>query len=333
MPEALSITAPFLVAVVLLWSAVGKLRDPGGAAEGFTALRVPGAFARPWMIGAHPWVEVALAALLLVGPNWLRVSAAVGVLGLMLAYLALVARAVRRGDDVDCACFGAWGPGRVTTRTVWRNAWLVVLAALSLWAALGGQSWLAEVAGSESGSWVVALGAALLTGGLVVAGQVGEAASESSRPAYAAGDEDLGDYLRVRTPAVPVRLADGTTRTLRQLSESRAQLLLFVSEGCSSCVAIIAAVPEWRTAMPQIDIRLVVHAAAPFSHLTSTDEPQTIHDSDAWLRETFDTRAMPSALLLGVDGHLAGGPVSGRDEVPAFVEEIGEALSVAPRLA
>ena len=140
----------------------------------------------------------------------------------------------------------------------------------------------------------------------------------------------LGDYLRVRTPAVPVRLADGSTRTLRQLSESRAQLLLFVSEGCSSCVAIIAAVPEWRTAMPQIDIRLVVHAAAPFSHLTSTDEPQTIHDSDAWLRETFGTRAMPSALLLGVDGHLAGGPVSGRDAVPAFVEEIGEALS-SPR--
>ncbi len=78
MPEALSITAPFLVAAVLVWSAVGKLRDPAASAEGFAVLGVPAALSRRWIIGAHPWVEVALAALLLVGPNWLRVIAAVG---------------------------------------------------------------------------------------------------------------------------------------------------------------------------------------------------------------------------------------------------------------
>ena len=327
MPEALSITAPFLVAAVLVWSAVGKLRDPAASAEGFAALGVPAALSRRWIIGAHPWVEVALAALLLVGPGWLRVIAAVASLGLMLAYLALVARAVRRGDDVDCACFGAWGPGKVTMRTVWRNAWLVVLAALSLWAAVGGQTWLSEAADSGSGWWVVALGAALLTAALVVAGEGGSGAPGAEPPQYAFGADELEDYVPVLTPAVPVTLADGTTRTLRELSAARAQLLLFVSEGCGSCVGVIAAVPAWRAELPQLDVRLVIAVPADTSSLTSLEEPQTLHDAPGWVRQSFGTGGTPSAMLLGANGYVAGGPVVGADAVRAFVEEIRAQLA------
>jgi Methylamine utilisation protein MauE len=325
-PEALSITAPLLVAVVLVWSALGKLRDPTSASEGFTAMAVPAALSRPWMIRAHPWGEIALAVLLVVGAGWLGVVGAVGSLVLMLAYLGLVARVVQRGEDVDCACFGAWGPGRVTMRTVWRNGWLVVVAGLSVWAALDGQSLPSRTAEADAGWWVVGLAAAVLTAALVLLGE--SEAAPTAFTQYVGSDDEPDDYVRAPTPAVPVQLADGSTVTLRQLSASRAQLLLFVSERCSGCLAVIGAVPQWRESVPQIDIRLVVGLAAEVSTVTSTDEPQTVHDVNGWARESFGTPRTPSAILLGVDGHLAGGPVIGREAVPAFVDEIRQQLAL-----
>ena len=326
MPEALSITAPFLAAVVLVWGAIGKLRDPAPASEGFAALHVPPALSRPWMIRAHPWAEIGFAVLLVVGGGWLGAVGAVGSLVLVLAYLGLVARAVQTGEDVDCACFGTWGPGRVTQWTVWRNAWLVVLAGLSVWAAMDGQSLVSRTANADAGWWVVGLAAALLTAGLVVAWGSGGASPGSEQPQYTVGD-DLDDYVRTRTPAVPVQLADGSTVTLRELSAARAQLLLFVSERCSGCAGVIASVPQWREATPQVDIRLVLAPGADVSSLSSTAEPQTVHDVNGWARDSFGTRRTPSAVLLGLDGHLAGGPVQGRDAVPAFFEELKQQLA------
>jgi hypothetical protein len=327
-PEALSIAAPFLIAVVLVWSAVGKVREPAVAAEGFTALRVPSALSRPWIVRSHPFVELALAVLLVVGAGWLGTVGALGTLALMVVYLVLVVRAVRGGEDVDCACFGAWGPGRVTWATVWRNAWLVLLAVLSVWAASDGPSLITRAADADSGWWVLSLAAALVTASLVLLPETGGARSPVQSD-QEAGEGDLEDYVRLRTPAVPVMLADGSTCTLRELSASRAQLLLFVSKGCGSCADVIAAAPQWRERIPQIDIRLVLRGAPASSDLTSTDEPQTVHDVNSWLRDSFGTRGTPSAVLLGVDGHLAGGPIGGKDKVRAFVADIEEQLSAA----
>jgi hypothetical protein len=326
-PEALSIAAPFLVAVVLVWSAIGKLREPAVAAEGFAALRVPSALSRPWIIRGHPWVELTSALLLVVAPGWLGMVGAMGALGLMSAYLVLVVRAVRTEEDVDCACFGAWGPGRVTQRTVWRNAWLLVLAALSVWAASEGRSLIVRTADTDSGWWVLALAAALLTAAVVLLPESGRSTVAPDHEPARDGDDE--DYVRTRTPAVPVTLGDGSSRTLRELSASRAQLLLFVSKGCGSCADVIAAVPRWRESIPQIDVRLVVRRAPEATPLTSTDEPQTIHDVHSWLRDTFGVRGTPSAVLLGVDGHLAGGPVTGRDPVTTFVADIEQQVAEA----
>ncbi len=72
--------------------------------------------------------------------------------------------------------------------------------------------------------------------------------------------------------------------------------------------------------MPQVDIRLVLRSGAAFSSLSSTAEPQTVHDVNGWVGTPSGPVALPSAVLLGLDGHLAGGPVQGRDAVPAFFD-------------
>ena len=54
-------------------------------------------------------------------------------------------------------------------------------------------------------------------------------------------------------------------------------------------------------------------------------------DVEQGATETF-AKGRPSAVLLGADGALAGGPVAGANAVVTFVEEIVAELSAAPDL-
>ena len=329
MPNAVYVTAPLLIGLVLVASAVGKLRAPERARAAFSALGVPKPLDRPWVAQVHPWAEIALAVLLMVVPGPVGVLLAAAAVALLLVYLVLVVRALRSPVDVDCACFGALGGDRITKATVWRNAWLTAVAATALWCSLDGRS-VASRLGALSVAewwWLLAAAATSLTVALVLGGGRTQDTESDQQPVELAYGDD-SDYVRFRTPALPVQLADGTRTDLRRLSRARAQLLIFVSEGCASCVDIISAVPGWRAELPQLDVRLVVAVPAEVSRLTSSDEPQTIHDVDGWVGESFDTRSTPSAMLLGADGLLAGGPVVGRLAVPAFVAEIQQELSV-----
>ena len=134
----------------------------------------------------------------------------------------------------------------------------------------------------------------------------------------------------MRTPALPVLLGDGTTTNLRWLSAERPQLLLYVSESCGGCQDVIAAVPRWRAELPPLDIRLVLRSKPEDTTLASSAEPFSVHDTEGLLSETFDMRGTPSALLLGADGLLAGGPIVGGWAVPDFVDEIRAELGVTP---
>jgi uncharacterized membrane protein YphA (DoxX/SURF4 family) len=316
-----------ILAVVLVVSAVGKLRSPRASAEAFRDLRVPAPLAGRRAVAALPWAEIVLAvALVLVGgpPG---VVAAVAALVLFTAYLWLVVRALGFDVPVDCACFGEFAPGRITRRTVVRNGWLVALAVLAVGTSAQGSSVAARlVDGRAPWWWVTGAVAAAVTVHLVV----GRSTPAEEHHEQAALVEEEGEYLRVRTPALPVTLGDGTTTTLRRLSGTRPQLLVYVSETCGSCWEVIEAVPGWREQLPQLDVRIVVHADPESSGLASTQEPLSVHDAEGLLYETFDLRT-PSAVLLGADGLLAGGPVIGSLAVPEFVAdvraELVEALS------
>lgn len=328
MPTDAFVLAPLLLAVVLAVSAVAKLRAPEESAEAFTALRVPRALSRPWAVRGLPWAELGLAVALVVLPGALGVVAAVAAVALFGAYLWLVVRARGFETDVDCACFGAFGPGSVTRLTVWRNAWLLLLAVTAVVVAADGQSVVGRVAdGAAPWWWLAGALAGALTAGLVLgvdaSGQRGGEAPVEPVGAVEGGAMAVeeGDYLRSRTPAVPVTLGDGTTTELRELSRLRPQLLVYVSETCGSCSSVIDSVPGWRDAMPQVDVRLVLRTPPGTGTLTQTAEPLSVHDVDGYVHGSFGLRT-PSAILLGADGLLAGGPVIGSFAVPEFVDDI-----------
>src|SRR4051794_10268799 len=91
------------LAAVFGVAAFGKLMDLEGsraAVEGFGVERRTAG-----VLGiALPFAELAIAAGLIIAP--LSRAAAVAALVLLLAFAAGVARAMRRGEAVECHCFG-----------------------------------------------------------------------------------------------------------------------------------------------------------------------------------------------------------------------------------
>lgn len=329
MPVALSIAIPVVLAAVLISSAIGKLRTPDDLA-GWRELGVPAVLRRESLRRIHPWAELLLGGAVALLGGWLGLVAALVAVALMVGYTILVTRVVARSESTSCACFGA--RKRVTRVTVVRNVWLTILAvatAAVIWTTplFGG----ALAAGIPQFAWLVALAIAAVTTALVLwpeeaaAGTDTTPAAKAMVPPGTPDDEDL-DYIRTRTPAVPVTQADGTVVNLRTLAARKPILLLAVSSMCGSCESVFEKRREWRELLPEVDVRLLLAERAERSPWTERDEPQSLHDVDDYVAGSIEEWGTPTALLLGADGMLAAGPVTGDLGVMRLVDDIYESL-------
>ncbi|GAA2127212.1 MauE/DoxX family redox-associated membrane protein [Nocardioides bigeumensis] len=307
-----------VLAAVLLLSGAAKLGDRRTTEDMFVSLRVP---LVPRAVGARllPWGELLLGLLLLVAPPVLLVVTAALVLALFLAYLALIARATRFDPPVTCACFGKLGGHRVGATTVVRNALLVALAGVALAGALDGH-WLPGGVTDLDRGGVAWLFTALATAAL--AWLIGR----SDTPPGAA-DEEL-DYLRLEIPYGVLRDAAGVTQSLRELAATRARILFFLSPGCGACERTAQRLDEWSAAFAG---RVAVHAVytAPLEALPDPphDPALSFHEPEQNVTRTFGMLTTPSAVVLGTDGLLAGGPVIGESAVADMVGELLEELA------
>lgn len=328
MPEAV-LAAPLIVAAVLISGAVAKLRHPD-TLDGWQQLGVPEALRRRWLLLLHPYGELLLAvALISLGGVVGTVVAAAAVV-LFGAYLALIVRSRRQGPDAACSCFGR--SRRITPVTVARNVWFLALALISagvIWATpiLGGV--LASL--GDGWAWVPGLAAAGLTAALSLWEPDIPTAVETGIPvvpgsAASAATGDPGEYVRGRTPAVPVTLASGVTVNLRDLAARGPVLLLAVTDNCGSCLPAIEAMPRWRALLPEVSVRFLLSKPPGESGLTEQAGQQSIHDPERLVRASIADWPTPTALLIGADGYLAGGPVSGYDAIDEFIADVYEVL-------
>lgn len=323
-PVAALVVVLTLVAV-LLTSGVAKLRDRRATRDAFTALRVPAIVPADVAAPALPWVEIAAAALLLVTPSGWLVPVAVVVLLLMLAYTALVARALTFDEPVTCSCFGTLGRHDVDTTTLARNVLLTALAAVVVWFALDGGSVPSALGALDvAGWWALAAAAAAATVAVLVVG-----APASAGPT-ASADEDLLDYERQATPYGALTLHDGTTTSIAQLAAAQARLLVVLNPGCGPCVRTAEKLDDWAARLaPAVGVVAIYPDEA-----SARAAGEHAYDLAAWepelnVRRVFSVAA-PAAVLLGADGYLAGGPVDGEDEVAAFVEDVFGVLTEQP---
>ncbi|HEU4329666.1 MAG TPA: MauE/DoxX family redox-associated membrane protein, partial [Lapillicoccus sp.] len=289
--------------------------------------RVPRPVAQPWMRTIHPWAELLLAVCLLVTSGPTAVVAAALVALLFVGYLLLVLRALGSPEPTDCACFGAAGSEQISGVTVVRNVWLLLLSAAGLWFAFSGRSPLQWTLGAGPDAWwLAAMAAAAVTTALILM----RGASTSTGVAHDAGGErgadEVEDYERIQTPNVPLTLPDGSVVSLRDFASSRPKLILAVSATCTSCVPTIDAATQWQQRLPELDVHLLF--PSPASAVTSKPAlPSVLYDPMKFAYEGLHMPGTPSAVLLGVDGMLAGGPVVGHDNISAFVADIDAELA------
>jgi hypothetical protein len=311
------VLAPLACSVVLALSGVAKARDPAGTRDAFTALSVPRALRGDAVVGSLPYVEAGLALLLLVTWSWPLAVVAGATTVLFAAYWVLVLLVLRRGDDVDCGCFGAVGDDRVTGATLARNSVLLVLAGLATAFGASGEG-VPTVARDLSGAdaaWLL-MALAVTAAGVLVVGR------QAPGPT-AAADEDLLDYDRQPIPFALLTDSEGRRTTLRELADARPQLLVFLSPSCGSCVDVAARLPEWSADLGPVQIQTVYTAELDTlpANVTAPGVPAWFDVEDG-ATHTFAPTGRPAAVLLGADGLLAGGPVAGSIAVTEFVADI-----------
>lgn len=311
--------APWLFLVVLLvavlcLSGFAKIRSVQETEDAIRAMGLPKAVQRRWVAAALPWIEIGCAAALILAPAGIAIAPAAAVTVLFCTYLVLVIRIVRSGTATQCACFGTLFDGLVTRRTVVRNALLLSTSALMLGGFLTGASALTVVRamGTSDGLWALAA-----CTGIAIALSLGR-----GTPVAQEG-HDVDDYIRRPIPVAVVSDLAGNSRSLTELAATQARLLLFLSPGCIPCRGTAELIPHWNAVLSPVAVHAVVKEIGQFD----TDFPDAV--PYGLLTDEADTAprslgiiATPSAVLLGTDGLIAGGPVSGLEEITDMVEAI-----------
>jgi hypothetical protein len=313
--EPALVLAPLACAVVLVLSGVAKYGDPGATRAAFVSMRVPEALRSTTVVRVLPVGEIALGLLLLVTWGWALALVGAAVTVLFAAYWLLVLLVLRRGEEVDCGCFGATGDDRVTGATLARNTLLVGLAALAT--AFGAaQSGLLPALGDLSagdGTWL-AMAAAVTAVAVLVVGRWPSV--------EVVDDADLLDYQRDPIPFALLRDADDNTSTLRELAAERPQLLLLLSSTCGACHDVAELVPDWLPRLGPVEVQLLF--SEPLEWLPAEVTPpgaKVWFDVEGGAGFAF-AAGRPSAVLLGADKFLAGGPVAGTSAIKTFVEDV-----------
>lgn len=137
------------------------------------------------------------------------------------------------------------------------------------------------------------------------------------------------DYVRRPIPDVVLLRSDGEPATARALASQQAQLLVGIDCLCTPARQAIDRLSEWQERLPILQVSLVVPFTMGGSELTERQGVIALYDHEGIASRALGLSGNVSAVLLGADGGLAGGPVSGLDEVEAFVSEIEEQIRLA----
>jgi hypothetical protein len=144
-----------------------------------------------------------------------------------------------------------------------------------------------------------------------------------SDPEPPTATSELLDYERLPIPYGVLQGYDGPGQTLRELALTRARLLIFLSPGCGACERTAVRIDEWAAALGE---PVGVHAVytAPLEALPAPphDRGLSFHEPEQNVTRAFGMLTTPSAVLLGADGLLAGGPVTGESAVAEMVEDL-----------
>ena len=336
---------PVTLILVLVISAIAKLAAPASTASAVRLLRLPEWLNPTFVSKALPPGEIVLA-LLMLSP-WLPLArvAALLALGLFLSYWVIIARAMTFTPRPSCGCFGRIGDQRVTWKTVVRNTLLVLGSLVFLW-----MTWVQDVTAwtlfedvTDRELWIfgTVLYLALMLWFIIAPANYGPSvwqeifgkgkhAHDHPQPgtvtAVEPGELDELEYVRKPIPDAFLLDTENNAVSLRELTMTGPVLLVFVNCGCASTKVSWGRLQAWDEMLPAVRVLGVQTYQLGDLGIEGVKE-RLYFDPRAKAWEALEIPATSSAVLLGADGLLAGGPVSGNDETEAFVQDIAEVLS------
>jgi uncharacterized membrane protein YphA (DoxX/SURF4 family) len=121
--------------VVWAWAGLAKISDPEAAAQAVRVYRLlPESLVKPVGYGL-PFLELAIALLLLVGLGT-RITAFLSAV-LLMVYMGGIASVWARGIAINCGCFGGGGAVAASQTQYWqdllRDTGFLLLSAWLLW--------------------------------------------------------------------------------------------------------------------------------------------------------------------------------------------------------
>lgn len=309
------IVFPVVMAAVIAVGAISKLRSREESASAFNQLRLHPLLRSKLVVRGLPWLELVLALLLILLPRPASIIAAGGALTLMAIYTIVVARALTFDAPVICACFGKLGMGLITWRTVTRNLLLVGVAAGGLVWSIQSPTGVTDAvlnAPARVWGWLLVVALVALITALIVGGR-------DLAPLQQVGSDPNEEYLPVPIPMAYLETPEGSRVTLRELAQQRARLLLFIDPTCSACDAVERELITRESRLAPVSVERVTQRH-------QEDLADVLVDPGGSVMRLLEVNTIPGAVLLGTDGLLAGGPVTGFLQVRDFIHNMASEL-------
>lgn len=340
-----------LVAFVFALSGSTKLGHSSDTLKAMSAIGAPVALRRLSVARLVPVAEIALAVLLVTLPGiLLPVAGAVSTL-VLAVFTVLLIGVLRRGDAVDCGCFGVLSTDdRVTSWSIVRN--VVLLATSIVIAAFGFTSggFVPDLLAADlptlltlALAWALTAVVVLIRGSRkrgsapLLSGVQSSRSRETAPAPLSPSSLALGiDPTRPNEafagdpiPTAEVVSQAGVTQTLEQLAGNRPVLLFFLSAGCGSCAPVAAAIPGWANALAPMPLH-VVTSSTPSELETAYPGllPLARFGSLAALVALGVQRSPAAVALGGADGIVASPIAYGIEEISGLVTSVASARGV-----
>lgn len=301
-----------VLAAVFLTSAFTKLGSRQRFRQDLSAFGVPNRAVATIAL-LLPCVEL-IVALLLLAP-YLSWWAALSALILLLIFTAAIAINLARHQRPSCNCFGALSHHPIGGRAVVRNAVLIVMASVPLFASRSTALPIWAAAQSMSTKAVAVMGVIIILIAIIVFQSVllvvimkryGRLLSQAHGPVQEANSHAMrsrSPHDRDRRPlsdlsGLRIRLAD-------LVGHGTPSIIVFVDPQCSQCDTTLSDVQYWWQAdRRNLDLVLISRGPAlQARHLAAKHDIDSLYiDSDDQLVHEFGVRGTPSAVVLDADG-------------------------------
>ena len=307
--DAITLEARLFLLLIFLLSGISKLRDLEGTRKAVKAFGSPDILVAP-IAYLLPCLEITIASLLLF-PSLALVGGAMSA-ALLLLFIFLIGRVIRRGEQIDCHCFGRAHSAPASWNAIARNVGLLLLATLPIVRSSPGLSVFA-VASLTPEAWTgLAVFGLFLLQGVAISFLLDEREKTLSRLAHVESAMFRGLPVGAPAPAFELPDAKGTPTSLQHLLRHRKDLLLFFFDpDCGPCSALLPTAIEWHH--KHKDAFLMVFLGRDHEKLGKLKQEEGLiflaTPTMDLSRYTYKTRGFPSAVHItkhGTIGSLYG---------------------------